>query len=182
MTMRKKKESPAVMQPAAIEEPVVKRGRKSKKAVVSSEAQVSAETVSEPTEKKIDGRTKEGRLQKINADIESLTKKRNALLEEYSSASVMLKNMLERVKFLSILLSAFNALTDKGEVKLEKPEKGTAYWYIRSMPMSKHFEVVACQWNDWTSDHYRYCKGNMFLDVDVCHSACQAMNEMLSEL
>ena len=182
MIMKKKKESPAVELPVVVEKPVVKRGRKPKKAVESPETPVSAETVSVSKEKKIDGRTKEGRLQKVNAEIEALTKKRDDLLDECTSANVMLNRMLERIKFLPILLSAFNALTDKGDVKLEKPEKGAAYWYIRAMPTRKSFEVVACQWNDWTSDHYRYCKGNMFLDETVCNNACQAMNEMLSEL
>ena len=161
MIMRKKKESPAVEQPVVVEKPVVKRGRKPKKAVESPETPVSAETG-----------TKEGRLQKVNAEIEALTKKRDDLLDECTSANVMLNRMLERIKFLPILLSAFNALTDKGDVKLEKPDKGAAYWYIRAMPTRKSFEVVACQWNDWTSDHYRYCKGNMFLDESVCNNAC----------
>ena len=180
--MRKMIESLAVEQPVAVEKPVVKRGRPPKKAVQSSEVSMSAETASKSKEKKIDGRTKEGRLQKVNLEILKLTKQRDALLDECISANERLNRMLERIKFLPILLSAFNALTEKGDMKLEKPDKGAAYWYIRAMPTRKSFEVVACQWNDWTSDRYRYCKGNMFLDESVCNNACQAMNEMLSEL
>ena len=123
-----------------------------------------------------------GRLQKINMEIETLTKKRDALLEECSIASYKLDRMLDNFKFFPMLLSAFNALTDKGVVKLEKPEKGTDYWYIIALPTKKCFDVVACQWNDWTSDHYRYCKGNMYLDESVCNNVCQAMNEMLADL
>ena len=180
--MRKKKETTTIEQPAVVEKPIVKRVRKSKKAVESSETLVSSKTISAPKERKIDGRTKEGRLQKVNLEILKLTKQRDALLDECTSANATLNRILDRIKFLPILLSAFNALTEKGDVKLEKPEKGAAYWYIRAMPTRKSFEIVACQWNDWTSDHYRYCKGNMFLDESVCNNVCQAMNEMLSEL
>lgn len=182
MTMRKKTESPDVEQYEAVEKPMVKCGRKPKKTAESSEAQVSTDTVKDPKEKKVDGRTKAGRLQKINAEIEALTKKRDSLLNEYASADAMLNRMLEHIKFLRTLLSAFNALTEKGNVKLEKPEKGADYWYIRAMPPRKSFEIVDCQWNDWKSDHFRYCQGNIFLDKSICKNVCHAMNELLSEL
>ena len=139
-------------------------------------------SVDEPKEKKIDGRTKEGRLQKINSEITELTRQRDVLLNECSSVSVKLNRLLEHIKLLQVLLSAFNAIIYKGEVKLEKPVKGSSYWYIRAMSSRKSFEVVACQWYDCTSDHFRYCKGNMFLDESICNSACAAMNEMLREL
>ncbi len=180
--MRKKKECPAVEQSIAVEKPKVKNCRKSRKTMESCDVSLPAENAVMPQEEKVDGRTKKGRLQKVNVEIDELTKKRDALLEECSTASIKLDRLLGNIKFLPVLLSAFNALIDNGEVKLEKPEKGSDYWYIRAMPITKSFVVVACQWHDWTSDHYRYCKGNMFLDENICNSACQAMNEMLCEL
>lgn len=180
--MRNKKECPAVDQPTVEEKPVVKRGRKPKKAAETSGSKVVAGAVVSPKVKKVVGRTKEGRLQKMNAEIEALMKKRDALFEECSAVSFKLNGMIENTKSLTMLLSAFNALTDKGDVKFEKPEKGTDYWYVRPMPTLKRFEVISCQWHDRTSDHYRYCKGNVFLDEDICNSVCVAMNEMLSEL
>lgn len=62
------------------------------------------------------------------------------------------------------------------------PDKGTPYWYIRSMAKVKSFEVATCLWNNWTSDHYRYVRGNVFLDQRSANSACQALNVMLSKL
>ena len=179
--MKKKIENTAE-QTVLSEKTTPKRGRKSKNTKDSSESQVSANAVSDITEKKIDLRTKEGRLNYINKEIEELTQKHDKLLEECNSANLMLNRTLERIKYLYVLLSAFNARFDKGEVRLTKPDKGVTYWYLRTLFTKSGFEVVQCQWNDWLSDHYRYCKGNVFLDETTCNQACLALNEMLFEL
>lgn len=132
--------------------------------------------------KKVDGRTVEGKLQKMQADYEKVSKKYEELCKHYAELKVEQETMLSTVKTLEMLLASFNALTCKGEVKMMKPKKGTSYWYIRAMATVKSFEVVTCSWNDWTSDHYRYVKGNMFLDQKTANTACQAMNMMLSKL
>ena len=133
-------------------------------------------------EKKVDGRTAERKLLKIQGEYEKVSKKYEELCKHFAELKVEHETMLDSVKTLEILLASFNALTSKGEVKLMKPNKGTAYWYIRAMATIKSFEVVTCSWNDWTSDHYRYVKGNMFLDQRTANSACQALNAMLSKL
>lgn len=137
---------------------------------------------SEQKEKKIDGRTAKGKLQKIQSEYDAVKQKYQELCKHYLELKVEKENMLSLVKTLEMLLASFNALTRNGEVKLTKPEKGTPYWYIRPMATTKSFEVVTCSWNDWTSDHYRYVKGNMFLDQKTVNAACQSMNVMLSEL
>jgi len=139
-------------------------------------------TATQEKEKKVDGRTVEGKLLKMQAEYDKTSKKYEELCKHYAELKVEQETMLATVKTLEVLLASFNALTRKGEVKLMKPEKGTPYWYIRAMATIKSFEVVTCSWNDWTSDHYRYVKGNMFLDQKTANAACQALNAMLSEL
>ena len=142
----------------------------------------SAKKVASSSDKKVDGRTLEGKLLKLQAEYDDKKAKYEELCKHYASLKVEKEEMLSTVKTLEVLLAAFNALTRKGEVKLMKPEIGTSYWYIRAMATVKSFEVVTCQWNDWKSDHFRYVKGNMFLDQKLAHAACTAMNVMLTEL
>lgn len=113
---------------------------------------------------------------------EKVSEKYNELCKHYASLKAEHETMLDTVKTLEILLASFNALTRKGEVKLLKPDNGTPYWYIRAMVTVKSFEVVTCSWNNWASDHYRYVKGNMFLDQRTAKRACQALNGMLLKL
>lgn len=129
----------------------------------------------ESKEGKVDGRTFEGRLEKVKAEYQSVCKSLSELRIERDK-------FLEEAKILRTLLASFNALTHDGDIKLVKPEVGTPYWYLRAMPTVKRFEVVPCQWNDWKSDHYRYVKGNMFLDLYTVNTVCQAANKMLAEL
>ena len=60
--------------------------------------------------------------------------------EKFCSQCVAMENKLNKlqssVKTFEMLLAAFNALTEKGIVKLEKPENKTPYWYIRAMTLS----------------------------------------------
>ncbi len=135
-----------------------------------------------PVRKKTDGRTAEGKLQKLNADYARIKADYNELCKQYASLKVQEETMIEAVRSLEMLLASFNALTRKGDVKLTKPAEGTPYWYIRAMAPIKSFEVVPCQWNDWKGDHYRYVKGNMFLDQKTANMACTALNVMLNEL
>lgn len=177
MTMSKKVEN------SATATPITKRVCKSKNTEARIASSVFTDSPVAKMRRATDGRTKEGRQQKINAEITALTKKRDDLKEELAAVESKLSRTLADMKYLPILLSAFNALTTaRGGVKLVKPENGSLYWYIRAMPNKKSFEVVDSQWNDWTSDHYRYCKGNMFLDEKTCIKACTAMNDMLSDL
>ena len=169
--MPRKKKQDTVEQENA---PVTKK-RTSKKETVQ-EAPVASK------EKKTDGRTKEGRREKLQQEYDVLKGAYKDLCKCYSELKVEHDALLERVKTLEVLLAAYNALTHKGEVKFVKPDKGTPYWYIRAMATIKSFEVVSCKWNNWTSDHYRYVKGNMFLDQRTAHMACTAMNAILMEL
>lgn len=129
----------------------------------------------EEAPKKPDGRTVEGRMEKLRAETAAYTKYLSEVKAEYD-------RLLTCVKPLRMLLASYNALTDKGEVKLEKPDNGKPYWYIRAMPTIKKFEVVACTWNDWQSDHYRYAMGNMFLDQLAATQSCMALNIFLAQL
>ena len=106
--------------------------------------------------------------------------------EKLCSQCVAMENKLNKlqssVKTFEMLLAAFNALTEKGIVKLEKPENKTPYWYIRAMPTVRSFDVVSAVWNDNTSDRYRYVKGNMYLEESVANKVKIALNEMLLKL
>ena len=132
--------------------------------------------------KKADGLTAEAKLLKVQHDYEAVSKKYEELCRHFAELKVECDTMLSSVKTLEMLLASFNALTRDGEVRLVKPTKGVPYWYIRAMATVKSFEVVSCTWHNWTSDHYRYVKGNMFLEHSAAIRACQALNIMLSEL
>ena len=147
-----------------------------------AQPEATAPKKSAAREKKVDGRTAEGKLLKLKGEYEKVSKKYEELCKHYAELKVEQETMLDTVKTLEMLLASFNALTSKGEVKLMKPEEDTPYWYIRAMATIKSFEVVTCSWNNWTSDHYRYARGNMFLDKRTAHRACHALNVMLSKL
>lgn len=157
--MRKKKEIPVTDAPERQDAPV--REKKARKAAATKKRHADGPATEDRPEQK----------------------------DEYAAsckalAEIMLKHehLLGEVKQLRMLLAAFNALTRDDNVKLEKPDLHTPYWYIRAMPIAKSFEVVPCQWNNWRSDHYRYVQGNMFLDLFAANTACQALNKMLADL
>lgn len=52
----------------------------------------------------------------------------------------------------------------KTEDRLEVPQKGTKYWYVRSTFGKKYFDVCECEWIGGISDKFRYCRGNFYLD------------------
>lgn len=132
--------------------------------------------------KKVDGHSVDGRVLQLQSDYDKV--KRD--YEQLSVRLVELKRkhdvMLSSVRTLEMLLASFNALILPNDVTLKKPEKGKPYWYIRAMSSIKRFEVVEVVWNDSTSDHYRYAKGNMYLASDVANKSCQALNIMLLKL
>lgn len=161
---RKKKQDITELEKVSVSDKI----KKSKKATSIKEPVPSKE-------KKVDGRSVEGRLEKVKQDYSETCKHLAELKSEYNT-------LLGYVKTLEVLLASFNAMTRNGDVKLVKPDKGTSYWYIRAMPTIMSFEVIAWQWNDWQSDHYRYVIGNMFLDQSTAVRACQALNAMLQEL
>lgn len=133
-------------------------------------------------EKKVDGRTVEGRESKIQSEYEKVKKE----YEELSAHLVRLKKehktMLSTVRTLEMLLASYNAIISSDDVTLMTPLKGTQYWYIRAMASIKRFEVVDAVWKNSTSDHYRYTKGNMYLDMKVAETACRALNIMLVKI
>lgn len=135
-----------------------------------------------PKEKKVDGRTVEGRVSKLQSEYEKVKKE----YEELSTHLVRLKKehktMLSTVRTLEMLLASYNAIISSDDVTLMTPLKGTQYWYIRAMASIKRFEVVDAVWKNSTSDHYRYTKGNMYLDLKVAEAACRALNIMLVKI
>lgn len=146
--------------------------------------------------KKIDGRTVEGRMLKAKAALEEiqvkskelqtrneeLRIKNDGLRAKYEEMEVRHERMLIEVKLLQRLLASFNAITRYGHVRLQKPNKGTVYYYLRARPSSVSFEIVQCTWIDGRSDHFRYAMGNMYLDEKMVKEAQYHMDMMLKEM
>ncbi len=70
----------------------------------------------------------------------------------------------------------------KTENRLEVPEKGTKYWYVRSTFGKQHFDVCECEWIGGISDKFRYCRGNFYLDKRTAESVCDAYNGLMARL
>ena len=115
------------------------------------------------------------RLDQLKAEYEKVS-------EDLAVARVRYDLLMRHISQLEVLLSSFNALTADGKVELVKPEMKSEYWYIRALPTIKRFGVVSWTWTDSRSDHYRYAKGNMFLDHATAENACNALNIFLSQL
>lgn len=132
--------------------------------------------------KRVDVGADDGKVQKLRLEYEKVKREH----EELSARVVELKReydtILSSVKTLKMLLASFNAIVLADDVRLTTPSIGTTYWYIRSMSSIKRFDVVDAVWKDSTSDHYRYAKGNVYLDLHVVEKACQALNIMLLKL
>lgn len=62
------------------------------------------------------------------------------------------------------------------------PPKGTPYYYIRALPQPEKFGVCEWTWHGTTSDRYRYCQGNIFLNESACRRTCHTMNQMLERV
>lgn len=171
--MRKENKSQVMEQVIEKEKAVLRHGRMLvKEGTVPATESLSA---TEQSDKNTDGRTKSARRQKVMDEVSLLRKLRDDLQKDYD-------RLLSQSRMFDELLGAFGALTRNGDAKFSKPEKGTPYWYIRALGSVKRFEVVSCSWNDWWNDHYRYCRGNMYLDKFVCGKVCFVLNELLSEL
>ena len=119
-------------------------------------------------EKALDQLTAEKlRTEKLTEEVKSLKRQ----LQESSKNMEDLKDELKDAK-------ATLALPET----IEKPKKGTPYWYIRSCFGPERFDVLQDSWTNSFFDRCRLVHQNVYMDEFSACAVCREMNKQLDRL